>query len=261
VLFEYLSKKFGMRNRFSKIFEIPIQDIYTNPKMFQNRNEEFSKSTYEKIIREGFDKSEDPIIVWRDNKTNKYFVISGHSRLKAAQTLYNNGDENLATLPVKEFLGDLDDAISYATLESNRSGTPEGLLADVRAYKKAIKESCNKECLKGLFKTESYISTLQRLSYLDENGEFLRILNDAGQAKNFANIQKYAEWTGELRKYYEDKLTDKHEKEIFDFLFTESNKLFRKDEFVNLIEKAINHITFEPSKPLNLKNFHSKLKN
>jgi len=245
-------------SKFSKIIEIPLEDIYTNPKMFQNRTEEFSQSTFEKIMNEGFDKTQDPIIVWKDKDKNKYFVISGHSRLKAAQMLYNNGDEDLYTVPVKEFLGDLDAAIAYATLESNRSGTPEGLLSDVKAFKRAIKSSCNKECLKGLFKTESYISTLQRLSYLDEQGEFLRILNEPGQAKNFANIQKYAEWIGELRKYYEDRLTNKHEKEIFEFLFLESNKLFRKEEFLNLIEKSVNHISFDPSKPLNLKNFHSK---
>jgi hypothetical protein len=247
-----------MKNKFSKIFELPIGDIHTNKKIFQGRQEDFSKSTYEKIIREGFDKSQDPIVVWHDKKNKKYVVISGHSRLAAAQKLYNEGQEDLATLPVKEFLGSLDDAISYAILESNRSGTAEGLLSDVKAYKKAVKEGCNKECLKGYFKTDSYISTLQRLSYLDEQGDFLRILNDPGQSKNFTNIQKYAEWTGELRKYYDDKLTDKHEQEIFNFLFTETNTLFKKDEFVNLIEKTINHTTFDPSKPLNLKNFHSK---
>ena len=246
------------KQKFSKIFELPIGDIYTNKKLFQGRQEDFSRSTYEKIMREGFDKSQEPIVVWYDKQNKKYIVISGHSRLAAAQKLFNQGDEELALLPVKEFQGDLEDAISYAILESNRGGTAEGLLSDIKAYKKAIKEGCNKDCLKGYFKTESYIASLQRLSYLNEEGEFLRILNDTGQAKNFANIQKYAEWTGELRKYYEEKLTDKHEKEIFDFLFGETNKLFRKEEFINLIEKAVNHLTFDPSKPLNLKNFHSK---
>ncbi|MCU0436702.1 MAG: DUF3560 domain-containing protein [Raineya sp.] len=244
------------KSRFSSIFELPIQNIHTNKKLFQNRSEDFSKATFDKIINEGFDKSRDPIEVWFDG--NKYIVISGHSRFAAAQNLYNAGQEDLSTLPVKQFLGDLDDAIAYATLESNRSGTAEGLLSDVRAFKKALKSGCNKDCLKGLFKTESYISSLQRLSYLDEEGEFLKTLNNPGEAKNFTNLQRYSEWMGELRKFYEDKLTNKHEREIFDFLFIESGKLFKKEEFFNLIEKAVNHITFDSSKPLNLKNYHSK---
>lgn len=246
------------KQKFSRVFELPIGDIHTNTKLFQGRQEEFSKATYEKIMREGFDKSQDPIIVWFDEKTQKYIVISGHSRLAAAQKLYNEGDEELAFLGVKEFTGGLEEAVSYATLESNRSGTAEGLKSDIKAYKKAVKEGCNQDCLRAYFKTDSYIASLQRLSYLDIEGEFLRILDNTSTAKNFANVQKYAEWTGELRKYYGDRLTDKHEREIFYFFFNETSKLFRKDEFVSLIEKTVNHITFDPKKPLNLKNFHSK---
>jgi hypothetical protein len=243
--------------KFSKTKEVPISEIKTRKELFQGRQQDFSKETYDKIMNEGFDKSQDPIIVWKDSNTKDYIVISGHSRLAAAQKLYNAGNEDLAFLPVKEFNGNLEEAIRYAVLESNRSGTAEGLISDVLAYQKAVKDGCNKDCLKGYFKTDGYINSLQRLSYLDTNGDFLKYLNDSSEAKNFANLQKYAEWTGDLRKFY-PQITNKHEAEIFDFLFFKSKKLLRKDEFAHLVEKAVNHITFNSNKPLNLANFHSK---
>ena len=241
--------------KFSKQFELPIGEIFTNKKLFQGRSEDFSQATYDKIMREGFDVTQDPIIVWKDKDLERYFVISGHSRLAAAQKLYNNGAENLSVLPVKEFLGDLEDAVKYATLESNRSGTKEGLISDIKAYKSATKSGCNAECLKGYFKTQPYINMLQRLSYLDENGKFIEYLADETLAKQFTRLQQIAEWTGEVRKNY-DKLTDKHEKEIFEFIYDGKDSVpNKKEDFLKPIDKAAGSVFFDSKNPLNLKNF------
>jgi hypothetical protein len=247
------------KKRFSTVKEISRKDIETRPDLFQGRQSEFSEESVKKIVREGFDKSQDPIVVWYDKFSKKYIVISGHSRFEASRRLFEAGDKDLRMMPVKEFYGTLEEAIEYALLESNRSGTAEGLLSDVKAYKLAAKKGCNKECMQGYFKTDSYINTLQRLSFLSEKGDFIQTLNKPNEAKGFPRLQQYAEWTGELRKFY-PKISDSHENEIFRYLYLEGqlNKVSTKEEFTKLISKTISNVTFDPHKPLNLKNFIGK---
>jgi len=46
-------------------------------------------------------------------------------------------------------------------LESNRSGTAEGFLSDLRAFKRAKKKGYNKEQMNSLFKPESYLGSAE----------------------------------------------------------------------------------------------------
>jgi len=121
--------------RFSDVKLIPREQITTDPKTFQGRQVKYAQETVNKIVREGFDKSQEPIIVWFDSIKNKYIVISGHSRWEASEILYKKGDKSLKNMPAKVFLGDKDEAIEYAVLESNRSGTEEGFKSDLKAFK------------------------------------------------------------------------------------------------------------------------------
>lgn len=245
------------KKRFSAVQEIPREQIITQPQLFQGRQSKWSQESVDKIVREGFDKSREPIEVWHNPETGKHIVISGHSRFEASRLLYEQG--NLATLPVKVWKGDLESAIEYAVLESNRGSTSEGLLSDIQAFKLASQKGCNGECLRGYFKTNAYINSLQRLSNLNPKGMFLEKLSDPAQAKSFPNIQKYAEWVGELRKQY-PKLTNNHENEIFKYLYLsgKSKLPHKKEDFVKPIERAVTNFFFDEKKPLNLQNFESK---
>jgi hypothetical protein len=246
------------KQRFVGTKEIPREDIVIRPSLFQNRDEKYSKESVEKIVREGFDKSREPIEVWYDADSAKYVVISGHSRWEASKRLFEAGDTSLAEMPVKVFNGTLDEAIAYATLESNRLSTSEGLKGDVRAFKKAISGSCNKDCLRGIFKKDSVIAKLQDLQYLNEKGDFLNALA-SDQYAQYPNLENYARWTGELRRFY-TQITDKHENEIFQYLYLNNNRkgLERKEDFKKLIEKTVGSFAFDPKKPLNLANFRNK---
>ncbi|OJJ16728.1 hypothetical protein BKI52_33005 [marine bacterium AO1-C] len=249
------------KKRFSTVKEIPREQIITRPELFQGRQGKWSQESVDKIVREGFDKSREPIEVWLDPESEKYIVISGHSRFEASRLLYEQGqgDQTLETLPVKIWQGDLESAIEYAVLESNRGSTSEGLLSDINAFKLASQKGCNGECLRGYFKTNAYINSLQRLSKLNPKGLFLEKLSDPGQAKSFSNLQKYAEWIGELRKQY-PKLSNNHENEIFKYLYLSGKtKLPQKKEgFVRPIERAVTNFFFDSKKPLNLQNYESK---
>jgi hypothetical protein len=243
--------------RFSDVKLIPRQQITTDAKTFQGRQVKFAQETVNKIVREGFDKSQEPIIVWFDSQINKYIVISGHSRWEASEILYNKGDKSLKNMPAKVFLGDKESAIEYAVLESNRSGTEEGFKSDLKAFKVARNRGYNHEKLLSLFKPESKLKLLQDLSFLNESGKFLTYIGTSSE-KSFPYIQRNAQWVGTLRKAYPS-LTNEHESEMFDYLYdSKKNILLTKQKFYDLIQKKVQSIDFNPNKPLNLKNIIAK---
>lgn len=239
--------------RFSDTFKLQRSKITIRPDLFQGRTHAFAKETVDKIIGEGFDKSQYPIIVWFDHDTGKYILISGHSRWEASQRLYKMGDKTLENMPVKEFKGELEDAIEYALLESNRSGTEEGLRSDLKAYKLAIQKAYNKEKLLGIFKPESKLKLLQDLSFLNENGLFLQNMGEESE-KSFPYLQRNAQWVGKLRKQL-PQLTDFHEKELFDYLYKNTQTLkISKEKFFELVENKVSRFDFKPEHALNLSN-------
>lgn len=239
--------------KFSDLKSIDRKQIITDPKTFQGREDKFAKETVDKIIREGYDKSQDPIIVWYDQKRNKYVVISGHSRFEASRILFNKGDNSLATMPVKVFLGDKEQAQEYAILESNRSGTAESLKSDVKAYIIAKEKGYNRQQLLSLFKPESKLRLVQDLSNLDQKGRFMEYL-DTDSEKQFPYLRRNAQWVGTIRRSL-PQLSNSHEKEMFDYLYSNTKSVgIKKDVFFDLVDKKVSKIDFDPKKPLNLKN-------
>lgn len=236
--------------KFSPVREIPRAKIGLRPDLFQNRAGSFSQESVNKIVEEGFDKSQDPIIVWKD-ETGLFLVISGHSRWHASEILYKNGDKSLKTMPVKEFQGTFKEAQNYALLESNRSGTAEGLKADIRAYKRAVKEGYKKSQLVNLFKSESAVRFLRALAELDAKGRFLEYL-DTPEEKSFPYLRRNAEWAGTLRQIY-PLLTDAHEAEIFAYCYHSDKGLkISKEALFDQVGKKAVRKDFDQSAPLGL---------
>ena len=242
--------------KFSEKKFIPRGQISVDPKTFQGRQTAFSDDTVKKIVAEGFDLTDDPIVVWKDTKAKKYFVISGHSRWAASEILFKKGDKRLAKMPVKIFNGDKEQAADFAILESNRSGTKEGLKSDLTAYKRAISKGYNKKYLLGIFKPETYLNLLQKLSFLNVKGQFLEYI-DSDSEKSFPYLRRNAEWTGSLRKEY-PKLSDAHEAELFSYFYKTNKGLkITKQKFTDLMYKKVSNMFFDASKPLNLENIVS----
>jgi hypothetical protein len=151
------------------------------------------------------------------------------------------------------FNGNLEEAQDFAILESNRSGTAEGLKSDLNAYKRAIEKGKTKDYLLSIFKTEARIRLLQDISYLNAKGQFLEYMGEDSE-KSFPYLQRNAQWVGILRRLYPS-LTNSHEKELFDYLYGSKSAItLKKDTFFNLIEKKASRFDFDPSRPLNLNN-------
>lgn len=246
------------KQRFSEVTEVERALITVKPELFQGRQESYSQDTVDRILREGFDKSEDPIVVWKD-ETGQYVVLSGHSRWEASERLYQRGDKSLEYMPVKFFEGSQAEAMDYALLESNRGITQEGLQSDLGAYKRAIERGYNRDYLKGLFKPESRLRLLEDIAHLNESGSILKFLGTTSEV-SFPYLQRNAQWIGSIRKVNPE-LTNAHEEEMFAYLYPTDDRgkadakrriTISKDKFFQTVDRRINRIDFDPADPLNL---------
>jgi len=237
--------------KFAEVKEIPIREIKTDESRFQNRAESYSEETARAIEKNYNPAAFDPIIVWKDPKDNNIYVLAGHSRLEGMKR------RNAKTIPVKFFEGTEEEAINYAIIESNRKSTQENLLSDIKAYKRAKQQGYSKSKLLDIFKKESRIKLLDNLSYLNEEGEFIRALNSEA-AKSYPYLERNASWVGELRKQF-PQITDGHEQELFDYFYRDKlrNSFITKEEFFNKVEDRVTDITFKPNEKLALDKLES----
>ena len=241
--------------KFSKAFDLDAGKIAVSTSRFQGRDGEYSEDTVQAIVNKGkYDRNADEIIVWKDPDDGKYYVISGHSRWEASRRIFDKGlQPDLATMPVKEFIGDEDEAIDFATIESNRASTDEGLKSDLSAYHRAIARGWNRKRLLAAFKPETKLAKLKDLSHLNFKGPFITQMGTEAE-KHFPYLERNARWVGVLRDQLP--LTNEHEQEIFNFFYkeNEAGQKLSKDQFFKLINDKVNRIDFDAANALNLKN-------
>jgi hypothetical protein len=240
--------------RFSSVFDLPRQDIRLDPARFQGRQGEYSEETVNAIVSSGrFDPTVSALVVWKDPDSGKYFLLSGHSRYEAAKRLYESGKQpELTSLPVKELMNATEEeAVEYATIESNRRGTEEGLISDLKAYRLAVNSGKNATQLKRLFRPDTKLRRLQELSYLNPRGMFIEQLAAPSQ-QSFPYLERNARWVGDMRRQLPT-LTDAHERELFDYLYGSKKGLnLDKAKFYDLVNNKVNRLDFDPELALNL---------
>lgn len=243
------------KGRFSDVRNVPVDTIRVAPAKFQGRTGEFSEDTVKAIVARGhYDRTAEPIVLWKDKVDGHTYLLSGHSRFEAARRLRTSGKQpDLTTIPAKFLqVDDIEDAIDYAVLESNRGGTEEGLISDLRAYQRAVAQGKNRQYLLGIFKPESRLHKLQDLSHLNPKGLFIEHLAGT-QAQSFPYLERNARWVGNIRAQL-PRLTNAHEREMFDYFYTDGTKGLKldKSKFYQLIENKVNRIDFDPDRALNL---------
>jgi len=239
--------------RFGPVMEKSRTSIITQPQRFQGRETDFSGDTVRAIVAKGFyDKSASPIKVWFDAGLDKYVVLAGHSRLAAFDQLVTQGKAK-GPVPVIEFLGDEDDAMDYAIIESNRKSTEEGLISDLNAYRRAVKQGKSRKYLLSVFKPESKINKLQKLSHLNPTGRFIELLSGTS-SQSFPYIERNAQWIGDMRSQL-PQLSNAHELEIFKFIYEGGKGLkLDKNQLYKVVNDRVNRIDFDKTEPLNLEN-------
>lgn len=225
---------------------LPIAQIKTDTDRFQNREEDFSQESVNRIV-ENFDNNLlDPVTVWRDVH-NQIWMLSGHSRLQAHKQLQKK------VIPARFFVGTEKAAIDFARFYANRGQTPEKLIEDLKIFQRLRdQEGLPVSELKNRF--EGMYNKLELYSYLNPQGDFIRYLSlPKNQQDQFPLLEIKAMWIGTLRKQFSSKLTHAHEAELFRYLYQskEGSKL-RKEDFFFKVAQVINRIDFNRAEPLAL---------
>jgi len=265
------------------ILDMPVRNIFTDEKRFQNRKNAFSEESSNRIINAvnngSFDWAKfDPIIVWRDDKKQRYFVLSGHSRLAAFRELSKTVLE-FEEIPVKIFKGTEESAIELAltsnTLSTKETDVERSIYWANRRERCEIKNGlngmnvCEKEIFEEIRETEGRNSNfILNLSYLNSNGFLIENLMRLGADKDNANTNTYrtiANWIGEARRK-NNEINDIQETEIAKFLLNggygnKKHQFSNKTKFNERLQYSFDKWKKNGAnlnKPLNLANTLSK---
>ena len=245
------AKKNNKVGQYTGVKTIPLSDLYTDEKRFQNRKK-LNEEIVDNIVKNFKPTDLDPLVVWYDKKQDKTFVLAGHHRFEALKRLKHK------TVPVKYANEDYPteaDAIRYAKEISNANRTLEEPYERAAIYRKYREEGYSekdineKAALEG--KNRSYILNL---SWLNPKGATMSTLVQFSQTQSKADkneAERIADWIGQARRNAPE-LTDAHEKEMFDFLTNKeaSKRTTNKAKFLEYVRACYN--PFEPTEPLNL---------
>lgn len=219
---------------------IPMAMIRTDPKRFQNRTDAFSEASAESVEKFYDQNKFDPIVVWQDPTDGLIYVLSGHSRFEG---LKRRGEQ---MAPARFFRGDEEAAIVFARVDANRAASSENLLEDLKAYvlmrdgnpERGIKPA-TKADLRRSFKGKH--SKLEPWSHLDPAGKFLAAMQ-AENAAEFPYLQRFAAWVGNLRSEKGEDFTNIHEKDVFNWLYSDrKNSQISSEDFDALIRKRLSY--------------------
>ena len=244
-------KKAPRTTQYKGVKTIPLTDLYTDEKRFQNRKK-LNEEIVENIVNNFKPTDLDPLVVWYDEKQGKTFVLAGHHRYEALKRLGHK------TVPVKYANDDYPteaDAIRYAKEISNANRTLEEPYERAAIYRKyrdegySEKEINEKANIEG--KNRSYILNL---SCLNPKGSTMSTLVQFSQTQSKADkneIERIADWIGQARRNAPE-LQNAHEQEMFDFLMNKeaSKRTSTKAKFLEYVRACWN--PFAPSEPLNL---------
>ena len=246
--------------------DVPIKEIQTRPEEFQGRRRPYSEKSVARIIKaveEGtFNWNQfDDLLLWETDKGN--FVLSGHSRLEAANRLVEKGYEEFENLPVRLFKGTKAEAEEAAKI-SNKLGTAEALLDGANNFRKMrlAGETKTKMIEEAQRLEGKNAQTVLALSYLSKNGsveQALEAFEDVG-SKDARDVLSMATWIGKVKERFPE-LTRSHETEMFTYLQKTFNDKFKRyEDFNNFVGAIVDrHTEFGvfDGEPLNFKNVKS----
>ncbi len=269
---KFLSKT-GAGYACADTYLVPLNKIHTNEKLFQNREDDFSLESVNRIInavKKGSFKWQvfDPILLWL-SPSGKLYVLSGHSRTKAFRMLskskYKVDGQDFKRIPAKIIKVGEKEAVQIA-LMSNTLSTPETPVERAIYYRNLLINGIGiKEVqeLAQLYEGRN-ASSILRYAMLNPNGKAINAIKllQKGDPTSRKQAEKIALWIGDARIKF-PQLTNIHENEIYDYLARDSKGIIKSSrDFNDLLKRAIerqsNTGEFDNAKPLNLQNNISK---
>ena len=234
-------------------FRINPRQLSTDLGRFQPRK--LDEVKLQNLVDNWDDSKQDPIEIWKDPEDGKFYVLSGHHRRDGAIMARRKN------VKVIEFKGTEAEAIERATFSNFRN--KNHTVFDNANMFRQFREEKNKE---GRDKLRTELDRNARftenVSYLNPDGKTLDTLRATFNNKDKASqnkIESVADWIGEVRKKYKDKLTDQHENEMYDFLMGDQKKYNTKAKFQEVIGQLTSTTDWKPeSSVLNLKRLQYK---
>lgn len=259
---EFTKKKFKIEtvndNQSTGVKREKLSNIDTDENRFQGRAA-LNEDVVNNIASNWSDSDQDPIQIWKDPKNNKTYVLSGHHRFAAAK-LAGKSD-----IKIIDRTNDFNEsqAIKFATEDANANRTMETPLERANTLRKKRKKGDSKKELNDFVKREGKNKVfVENLSFLNPKGVIFQTLsrfsnNTDKQTQN--KLEKIADWIGDARKR-NSKLTDSHEKELFDFLNNkeQSKRFTNKTDFLSKVNSLTSEMFFDETKPLNIAKFKNK---
>lgn len=238
------------------VVRMPIENIQTDESRFQGRKK-LNESVIKNIAENFSDKDQDPIHIWQDPKDGKTYVLSGHHRYYGAKMAGRND------VKVIDRSADFteEQAIKFAKEEANANRSMETPLerANTLRDKRNRGDADIKEFLAKEGKNGRYV---ENLSYLNPKGKVMNMLNQLSETDDRATIkemERIADWVGEVMKRFDGVLTKAHEDELYDFLMGEKSKRFtNKADFAENVRAIIDKLFFDNNQPLNLNRISNK---
>lgn len=207
---------------------IPLESIFIDKARFQPRDD-FSEEKVSEIVNNFNPALFKPLIVWKDPKDGKTYVLAGHHRYEALKRMKRQ------SAPVVFAQGDEQKAVELAWTE-NQSGRSQTSAENAKYLRKLAMSGRTKgeiqtEC-KRLYDRSCQVAL--DLSFLNPRG---KTLVDLGlmprESETFRDMETMAQWIGKLRGRFEE-LTNSHENEIYDFL--RENYKIRGKKFTNFAD-------------------------
>jgi len=228
----------------------PVKAIEKDVDRFQNRDTEYSKERVDAIVEEGWNQqavARHPIVLWLDPQDGKTYVISGHSRLEAAKRL------GIEEVPTTYFEGNEAEARAYARDLSNRESTGEGAHKDIASFRHQLEQGASKKKLIAMVGADRY-PKYEAWSKLSPKGKFIEILGQNAR-DGFPYIERWAQRIGKAREYYGEKFTNRHEDQLFDFLYPKegkNNSAYPVDKFDAMLDRHFTDISFNKDIPISI---------
>ena len=219
---------------------VPLTDIYTDEKNFQNRGDRYSEKSVRSIVDAVANGNFnwfafDPVILWENPADGKKYVLSGHSRTQAFRQISKQHPDWLVDglsfdyIPARIYRGTFDDAKRLA-LNSNTLATPETLTERAAYYRsirnrQGITKGKDLKALKERALRENNGQMIWDLSYLPENGisfdslKAFKLGEQSGSTENFLRLATICQWIGKAFQIYKG-LSTAHDRELFNFLMT-----------------------------------------
>lgn len=255
------------------IKDIPLTSINIDKTLFQGREKDYSARSVENIV-EAVESGNfvwanlDPITLW-ESPEGKTYLLSGHSRYEAFKRLAAKGatadGKDFKSIPAKVLKNTSLSKAKTIALESNTLSTKETDLERAKYYRRLRQDGTDEKKLQEQIKKNEGRNWVNIYAYtfINPDGKahdtLKRFIDKEDTSATLA--KSLIKWIGAARRN-NPQLTNAHELELYNWLFTEkgygtgSGQVSSEREFAEKVALFIQKNTFfgqfDAEKPLNI---------